>query len=172
MSTPTVFAYDEQHVGSVDLDRWIALAEHVLLSEGVLEGELTLAFVDEVDMAELNAEHMGEPYATDVLSFPLDADLASADPGVGSIPGAEPMLLLGDVVVCPSVAAANAPEHAGTVPDELALLIVHGILHVLGHDHVDADDTARMQAREMALLEQHHWNGPAPRTFTAHRLTP
>ena len=65
-------------------------------------------------------------------------------------------LLLGDVVVCPAVAARNAPSHAGTYDDELALLIVHGILHVLGHDHAEPEETAVMQERERSLLEQFH----------------
>ena len=172
MTRPAVVGYDEQSAQPVDLDRWVALATDVLVGEGVAAGELTLAFVDEADMAELNAEHMGETYATDVLSFPLDAaealDGLDAAAGPGGSDGADAPVLLGDVVVCPSVAAAQAAEHAGTYDDELALLIVHGVLHVLGHDHAEPDDTARMQARERVLLEQHHWRGPAPATFTAH----
>ena len=171
MTPPTVFGYDEQQSEPVDLDRWVGLAERGLASEGVTDGELTLAFVDETDMAELNEEHMGERAATDVLSFPLDAGLDAVTSASPRDADAEP-LLLGDVVVCPSVARANAPEHAGTVDDELALLIVHGVLHVLGHDHAGADDTERMQTRELSLLEQHHWNAPAPATFAAHRPHP
>ena len=56
-------------------------------------------------------------------------------------------------------------DHAGTLDDELALLVVHGILHVLGHDHHEPDETAVMRARELALLEAHHWVGPAPTGF-------
>jgi rRNA maturation RNase YbeY len=68
-----------------------------------------------------------------------------------------PPLLLGDVVICPTVAARNAPEHRsehhdGSVEDELALLVVHGVLHVLGHDHAEPEETNRMQAREQELL--------------------
>ncbi len=163
----TVFGYDEQLAVPVDLARWVLLAERVLAAEGIHEGELTLAFVDEADMAELNEEHMGESYATDVLSFPLDADSAAAAGEMRGTDGAP--VLLGDVVVCPSVALANAPEHAGVLDDELALLIVHGVLHVLGHDHAVLDDTTHMQARELALLESHHWNGPAPASFGAHQ---
>ncbi|MEZ5251162.1 MAG: rRNA maturation RNase YbeY [Ilumatobacteraceae bacterium] len=70
-----------------------------------------------------------------------------------------PPLLLGDVVIRPSVAAEQAPAHAGTLDDELALLLVHGILHVLGRDHAEADEAAEMRARELALLEAHHWHG-------------
>jgi probable rRNA maturation factor len=164
-----VFGYDEQTAVPVDLARWVALAEHVLADEGITTGELTLAFVDEAAMAELNEEHMGEAYATDVLSFPLDADLAGAVGDMrGDDDGVAPVLL-GDVVVCPGVAAVNAPEHAGTFDDEVALLVVHGVLHVLGHDHAAQPDTAQMHARERELLERHHWHGAAPATFGAHR---
>lgn len=163
----TVVGYDEQDVAPVDVARWVALAEAVLAAEGVTRGELTLAFVHEDDMAELNQEHMGENYATDVLSFPIDADLALGGPDPRD-PDGEP-ILLGDVVVCPTVAAANAPAHAGTVDDELALLVVHGVLHVLGHDHATPDDTVRMRALELHHLQQAHWRGPAPASFVAHR---
>ena len=74
-------------------------------------------------------------------------------------------MLLGDVVICPQVAATQAPEHAGTVDDEVALLLVQGILHVLGHDHAEEDETARMRAEELRLLTAHHWKAPAPAGF-------
>jgi probable rRNA maturation factor len=74
-------------------------------------------------------------------------------------------VLLGDVVVCPSVAAEAAPTHAGTLDDELALLVVHGILHVFGHDHAQPDETRAMREREVELLVAHHWHGPAPTGF-------
>ena len=67
--------------------------------------------------------------------------------------------------ICPAVAAAQASGHAGTLDDELALLVVHGVLHVLGHDHASDAERARMQARERELLERHHWHGPAPTGF-------
>jgi probable rRNA maturation factor len=69
------------------------------------------------------------------------------------------------VVVCPAVARRQAPEHAGTLDDELALLIVHGVLHVLGRDHAEPEEAEEMRARERALLEAHHWHGPAPEGF-------
>ena len=74
-------------------------------------------------------------------------------------------VLLGDVVVCPAVAADQAAAHAGTLDDELALLVVHGVLHVLGHDHAEPGETAVMRARELDLLQRHHWAGPAPAGF-------
>jgi probable rRNA maturation factor len=153
----TVVVSDEQHDVSVDADRWARLATAVLEHEG-RDGELTLTFVDRDEMAMLNAEHMGESGPTDVLSFPLD----SLDGDPSRLPGP---VLLGDVVVCPAVADEAAPTHAGTLDDELALLVVHGILHVLGHDHAEPDETRLMRERERELLVTHHWRGPAPDGF-------
>ena len=60
------------------------------------------------------------------------------------------------MVVCPAVAARQAPEHAGSYDDEIALLVVHGVLHVLGMDHADPEEAAAMQARERELLDRYH----------------
>ncbi len=155
---PTVVGADEQHQIEIDLQRWIALALATLSAEGE-SGELTLTFVDEAEIASLNEEHMGQRGPTDVLSFPLDAagpEHAGADVGPR---------LLGDVVICPALAAAAAPSHTGTLDDELALLVVHGVLHVLGHDHAEADEAATMRAREIDLLSSLFWHGPPPAGF-------
>jgi probable rRNA maturation factor len=136
---PVVIATDDQHDEPVDLPRWSRLATDALAAEGA-QGELSLLFVDEAAMAALNQEHMGHEGPTDVLSFPIDGAAAGPDG------------LLGDVVVCPAVARRNAPDHAGTYDGELALLVVHGVLHVLGHDHAEADDAEAMRAREVDLL--------------------
>lgn len=156
--TVTVVGADEQAAVDVDVDRWSRLAQRVLEAEG-RRGELTLTFVERDEIAALNAEHMGVTGPTDVLSFPLDADPAT------DTPSADVPVLLGDVVVCPAVAAEQAPAHAGTLDDELALLVVHGVLHVLGHDHAEPAETATMRARELAHLERFHWGGPAPTAF-------
>ena len=60
------------------------------------------------------------------------------------------------MVVCPAVAERQAPEHAASYDDEVALLVVHGVLHVLGHDHAELDEAALMQARERELLQRFH----------------
>jgi probable rRNA maturation factor len=160
-----VFVADEQDVHPVDVSRWEALARRVLVDEGVTgQAELAVLFVDEAAMAELNVRFMGAEGPTDVLAFPIDDDemvVGRSPDGSTKGPDQEPPsgdvpLLLGDVVVCPAVAARNAPDHAGTYDDELALLVVHGALHVLGHDHDGDDETAAMQARERELLGRHH----------------
>ncbi|MDJ0771636.1 MAG: rRNA maturation RNase YbeY [Ilumatobacter sp.] len=152
-----VVVSDEQTEMAIDAPRWAALAAAVLRREGA-HGELTLTFVDRAEIAALNREHMGEDGPTDVLSFPLDAGDAYGDHLVGPV-------LLGDVVVCPAVAAEAAPSHAGTVDDELALLTVHGVLHVLGHDHAEPDEARLMRAREIELLSELHWHGGPPAGF-------
>jgi probable rRNA maturation factor len=68
--------------------------------------------------------------------------------------------------VCPAVAADQAHSHAGTFDDEIALLVTHGILHVLGYDHDTEQNAARMRHREKELLEHLHWRGRAPSVFT------
>lgn len=156
VETPSqIVVHDEQGEVAIDADRWARLAASVLRDEG-REGELTLTFVDRAEIAELNREHMGIDGPTDVLSFPLDA--------LADEPVAGP-LLLGDVVICPAVAAEAAPDHAGCLDDELALLTVHGVLHVLGHDHASPDEARAMRSREIVHLERHHWHGAAPDGF-------
>ncbi|MGH9137813.1 MAG: rRNA maturation RNase YbeY [Acidimicrobiales bacterium] len=159
-----VFVSDEQHAEPVDAARWQRLAEDVVRHEGIGgDAELSILFVDENAMADLNKRFMGKDGPTDVLAFPLEDELAEpgrfpdssttgpADPRSRDSAG-EPPLLLGDVVVCPAVAARNAPGHAGTYDEELALLVVHGVLHILGHDHAVPSNEAAMQAKERELL--------------------
>lgn len=172
---PEVFCADEQTAVRVDIERWQALATAVLRSEGVRGlAELSLLFISEAEIAELNQDYMGKAGATDVLAFPIDAgeaELAVHNQPVNRGPDRSPPdpgdmpLLLGDVVVCPSVAERQAPDHAGNLDDELALLVVHGILHVLGYDHDEPEATTRMRSRERELLEEHHWGAPAPAGF-------
>ena len=140
--------------GALQLERWAGLAAAVLRDEGIERGELGLRFVDPSAMAELNSSHMGSHTPTDVLSFPIDG-------AGGSVHPPEQVPLLGDVVVCPVYAAAQAPDHAGaghdgSLGDELALLVVHGVLHVLGYDHQSDTDAAVMQDRERQLLAAHY----------------
>ena len=172
---PEVFVADEQVELAVDTVRWARLAEAVLVAEGVRgHAELSLLFVGQDEITILNQQFLGKDGPTDVLAFPIDATevevvsmpaMARTGPDRAPIDPGDLPLLLGDVVVCPAVAARQAPEHAGTVDDELALLIVHGLLHVLGHDHAAPEQAARMRARERELLEAHHWRGPAPEDF-------
>lgn len=158
----SVFVVDEQHDHPVDAVRWAELASRVLAAEGVpWDTEFSLAFVDEETITALNEQFRDKPGSTDVLSFPLDDKPAESgrqpDQG-GTGPGDpapdDPPLMLGEVVICPAVAARNAPDHAGTYEDELALLVVHGILHLLGLDHEEDAEAKEMETREQAHLDR------------------
>ena len=141
---------DDLVADSPDVDRWMALATDALTDSGVLAGQLGLAFVDTATMAELNQQHMGSTGPTDVLAFPLDEPDAEATSAASGLP-----VLLGDVVICPEVAYRNAHEHGRTTDEELALLVVHGVLHILGMDHAEPQERNEMQARERELLERY-----------------
>jgi probable rRNA maturation factor len=164
--TLEVFAADEQDAQPVDVARWARLAEAVLGAQGVRgDAELSLLFVDRLAMAELHRRFLDGDGPTDVLSFPIEEDVvelgrwpdaSTTGPDRSPTEADEAPLLLGDVVICPAVAAENAPHHAGSYEDELALLVVHGVLHVLGLDHADPAETTTMQGLERDLLARFH----------------
>jgi len=161
-----VFVADEQSEYPVDHFRWLKLAEQVLDAEGVRgDAELSILFVDQRAMTDLNRRFHAQDGPTDVLAFPIDEepteggrspDSGGTGPGYAPPEPADLPTLLGDVVICPAVATRNAAGHAGTYDDELALLIVHGILHLMGMDHEDDDEAETMEARERELLGKFH----------------
>lgn len=146
-TAPSVAAADhrERHDPPVDLAPLATLLGRVLEHCGApSSAEASLQLVDEDVIAELKADHLdGDGSPTDVLSFPIDGVDADAE-------------MVGDVVLCPSVAAAQAPGHAGNLDDELALLVVHAGLHLAGHDHAEPEERSRMWALEKDLMTRYH----------------
>lgn len=110
--------------------------------------ELGITLVDEARMTELHVEWMDEPGATDVLSFPMD-ELRAPGEGEQAEPGQ-----LGDIVLCPDFAARQAAERGRTLDEELQFLVVHGMLHLLGHDHATQEEYDQMFALQDTLLAQ------------------
>lgn len=108
--------------------------------------ELNLLFVDEVEMSELHVKWMDEPGPTDVLSFPMDEVK----------PGWKEEAILGDIVICPSVAQVQAEVAGHSVEHELAILSVHGLLHILGYDHAIAQEEKEMFALQESLVQRWH----------------
>jgi probable rRNA maturation factor len=159
----TVFGADEQTDIEIDLLRWMRLARLVLDEERVPEdAEMSVIFVDEQAMADLNERFLGASGPTDVLAFPMDEDVAPGGrqpdqggrgPGSPSEPGDAPTVI-GDVVVCPQVAKRQANGGIGSLDDEVALLVVHGVLHLLNYDHAEEQDSEAMRKRESELLER------------------
>ncbi len=157
----TVFGADEQSEMQIDVLRWVRLARLVLDEERVPDdAEMSLIFVDEQAMTDLNERFLGGAGPTDVLAFPMDDDVTPGgrqpDQG-GRGPGSpseadEPPAVIGDVVVCPRVASRQAVRHGNAVADELALLVVHGVLHLLNYDHAEDRESEAMRSRERELL--------------------
>ena len=134
-----VFVANEQ-TRQVDEARLSRLATHVLQAEEVdEEAELSVLLVGADHIRKLNARFAGDDYATDVLSFPMMED-------------DEVSLLLGDVVICPEIAETNAAKLGHDVVRELDTLLIHGTLHLLGYDHDDEEEKARMEGRQRDIL--------------------
>ena len=131
---PPLIALDDRQSDAVDLEGLTTLARATLLGEGIADAELSISLVTEEEIAELHRRYLREEGPTDVLSFPLDEEA-----------GEDGVRMLGDVVIAPAVAARNNPEDPGS---ELRLLLVHGILHLLGHDHTERADRESMWARQ------------------------
>ncbi len=110
------------------------------------EAELAIVFVDEGAMEQLHVQWMDEPGPTDVLSFPMD----ELRPGTEEEP--TPAGLLGDVVVCPQVAAAQAETAGHSTMEEILLLVAHGMLHLLGFDHLEPEEEREMFGLQRDLL--------------------
>jgi len=110
------------------------------------DADLAIVFVDEAAMEQLHVQWMDEPGPTDVLSFPMD----ELRPGTDDAP--TPAGLLGDIVVCPQVAIAQA-EAAGHSPlEEMLLLVTHGVLHLLGFDHAEPEEEREMFGIQRDIL--------------------
>jgi len=141
----------------VDTDAILAVARHALDEMGVNPlAELSVLLVDSDYMAELNHRWMGADGPTDVLAFPMDE--GSVDHGPSEGPAGEPALL-GDIVLCPEVAAKQAAGVGHSTADELHLLTVHGVLHLLGYDHAEPEEEREMFALQARLLTG--WQGRA-----------
>ena len=142
---------DEQDEPIVS-DELLRLAELVLEAEG-LDGEtgVALVLIEEPQMTELNEAHMGKEGPTDVLSFPIESAVPGSPPqrAVGG-----PPIELGDIFIAPSVVRRNAERQGVAFGDELALMVVHGLLHLLGWDHEVEDEAVRMERRESDLLSR------------------
>ena len=118
-------------------------ARAALDASGAPEADLTVVLVDEARIQGLNRDFLGHDAPTDVLSFPAD----EPDPDTGH-------RYLGDVVISPARAADQAAERGHAVEAEMQLLVVHGVLHLLGHDHAEPGEKDRMWAAQAGALER------------------
>ena len=122
---------------SSELELW---ANAVLEYEGLSEQEVTIRFTDEAESQSLNHEYRGKDKPTNVLSFPFEAP-----------PGIE-INLLGDLVICAPVISREAEEQQKKVGDHYAHMTVHGLLHLMGYDHIDDAEAEEMESKEIDIL--------------------
>jgi len=126
-----------------DFETWVKTA---LQSRD--EAELTIRVVGREESRELNSTYRGKDSATNVLSFPAE------------LPDGLDLPLLGDIVVCAPLVADEAAEQGKAVRDHWAHLTIHGVLHLLGYDHLDDDEAEEMESLETSLLESLGINNP------------
>ena len=110
--------------------------------------EMTIRIVDEAESAELNQTYRHKQGATNVLSFPFE------------VPADVPMDLLGDLVICAAVVERQAQEQHKSSESHWAHMVVHGSLHLLGYDHIDAEEAEAMEALEISILESMGFSSP------------
>jgi len=138
----------------VDTDSVLGAARYALDQMGVNPlAELSILLVDVEYMTELNHRWMGGDGPTDVLAFPMDEGSIDHGPQEGS--GGEPALL-GDIVLCPDIAAKQAAAAGHSAARELHLLTVHGVLHILGYDHAEPEEEREMFGLQARLLDGYH----------------
>ena len=132
----------------IDHGRVLRLAEYALDQLHIHPAaELAIQFVGEEPMSLLHEQWMDEPGPTDVLSFPMD------ELRPGTVEDQTPAGLLGDIVVCPSYAEAQAEKAGHPLINEILLLITHGILHLLGYDHAEPDEEREMFGLQKEILD-------------------
>jgi probable rRNA maturation factor len=136
-----------------------ALGRYVLDALGINPlAELSVVLLDAPGMAALHEQWLDLPGPTDVMAFPMDGGDSPLDPPeFRGPPGAEPdqhVALLGDVVLCPEVAATQARTAGHGTESELLLLCTHGILHLLGYDHATPDDEREMFTLQARLVQE------------------
>jgi probable rRNA maturation factor len=155
-STYTITVSYERELPDLGPNRVQALVHAALAAEAVADGaSVSVIFTDDATIHALNRQYRGVDRPTDVLSFGL-SEMAAPDDEQPDIPGfvlpPDSVLELGEVVVSQETAARQAAEHGRALDHELAHLVVHGVLHLLGHDHAEPEEEARMRAREDEVL--------------------
>ena len=149
------YDYREQDMRELPVEELVAFA--LAQEERPDNTEVSISFVDDDTIADLNERYRGLARPTDVLSFECDGvdDEASEDADDA------PVFELGDIVIAPDVAERQTKEFGTTLEEEVSLLLVHGVLHLCGYDHIEDDEAEVMEAREDEILAA--WRGrPRP----------
>jgi len=141
----------DQGLDGCPAPRWLeGIARQVLEAQEVgAEAEVSLLIATQERIRELNRDYLGEDAPTDVLAFSAREEAAGQSPFIHPPDG---LLHLGEVIIAYPQAVIQATEHRHPVKRELAILLIHGLLHLLGYDHDEPESERRMKAREAELL--------------------
>lgn len=146
--------HGEEELKGIEIEK---LALFALRYEEVPENtEVSITFIDDTEIAQLNEEYRGKVGPTDVLSFECDA-LDDEFMLYEDDSFEEPIITLGDIVIAPDVAAHQCVEYGTTFSQEISLLLVHGLLHLCGYDHMEEEEARVMEALEKEILSA--WYG-------------
>ena len=149
---------DDLFLGQVSEDWIIEWVVEALVAEGIGEhAEVSVLITDDDLVRELNREFLGEDEPTDVLSFGMgQLDGPGPDGAPAFVQPPDNILHLGEIIISFPFAVRQAQQEEHPVDWEIAHLLVHGVLHLLGYDHLEADDEQEMRAREHAILGVHY----------------
>lgn len=135
----------------IDLENQTKITVSIDLLEKIAQSltsrEIELIVTDNKTIQALNSEHRSKNNVTDVLSFPIDSDFVDSDFGKETVPG----MPLGSIVISTDLVKEKSAEFGHTVEDELSLLFIHGLLHLLGFDH--EVDHGGMRKKEKEIIE-------------------
>jgi probable rRNA maturation factor len=140
-----IYYRNDVRASGVDGRALVATAKKLLAAVDERDSSLSLTVVDDAAIRELNRDHRGKDKPTDVLSFPMFEG--------GEAPQAGVERMLGDVVISVETARRQAAEYDATLQRELYRLLIHGLLHVMGHDHEEARERAEMETQERRLAD-------------------
>ena len=140
-----IYYRNDVRASGVDGRALVATAKKLLAAVDERDSSLSLTVVDDAAIRELNRDHRGKDKPTDVLSFPMFEGRDAPHAGVER--------MLGDVVISVETARRQAAEYDATLQRELYRLLIHGLLHVMGHDHEEARERADMETQERRLAD-------------------
>jgi probable rRNA maturation factor len=145
---------DEQTILEIDTAWLKEVAQRTLAEEQVTAAEIVLAIVDDERIHEVNREHLQHDYPTDVISFAYSADESGKRVSeLGIAPRGEGLVLDGELIVSAETAMRLAAEHHWSTSAELALYVVHGLLHLCGYDDQTPEERRHMRQREQEVLK-------------------
>jgi probable rRNA maturation factor len=155
MSPYRIAIANRQRAVRIDRRAITALARRALALEQVVAAEISVAFVDDLEIREINRAFLNHDFPTDVISFMLDGDGCHNQAGArGTVRRGAGRTIDGEIIISADTAARNAAELGTTAEYELGLYLVHGLLHLCGYDDLTPREKRLMRRREAEILRE------------------